>query len=213
MVNGRNGSGPGREARGGFSVHPRLFLFFDKRTGAPRFQIRADAGGKLPLDEAVSLLAMHCLVRGQKPSDYDVMVAAGENLLEGLAPRARKLIQATLAIASPLPLSHRQQEVLAGVLQNLSNKEIGAKLRVSERTVKFHVSALLAKFRVASRVELMRTAADLLAAGKLGYDSPVIQFRARETELLQRQKPSAELRRWNASERRAAKSFPGKDSA
>jgi DNA-binding CsgD family transcriptional regulator len=166
-------SQPDREEKSSFSVHPKLFVFRDKKTGAPRFELKADPDGKLPLDEAVTLLAMHCLVHGQKLSDYNVTVAAGENLLDGLGPRVRKLIQATLAIASPLPLSHRQQEVLAAVLQNLSNKEIGAKLNVSERTIKFHVSALLVKFNVTGRVSLARTAADLFAAGRLVRESPV----------------------------------------
>ena len=56
------------------------------------------------------------------------------------------------------PLSPREREVLECVLRNLSNKEIGARLNVSERTVKYHVSALLAKFNVRDRVSLMREA-------------------------------------------------------
>jgi len=36
--------------------------------------------------------------------------------------------------------------VLSGISQDLSNKEIAAKLSLSERTVKFHVSAMLEKF-------------------------------------------------------------------
>jgi hypothetical protein len=71
--------------------------------------------------------------------------------------------------------------------------------------VKFHVSALLRKFEVPSRVSLMRTAVDLLAAGKLDCESPVIQFRARETLRLERSKLDEGLLRLNSSERRAAK--------
>jgi DNA-binding CsgD family transcriptional regulator len=204
-LNGRNISQPVARAEPGFSIHPKLFVFFDKKTGAPRFEIKASPDGRMPVDEAVGLLAMHCMVRGQTPSDYDVMVGAGEDLLDGLAGRARKLIQASMAIASPLSLSHRQQEVLGAVLQNLSNKEIGTKLNISERTVKFHVSALLRKFEVPSRVSLMRTALDLLAAGKLNCESPVTQFRARETLRMERSKLDDGLLRLNASERRAAK--------
>jgi predicted ArsR family transcriptional regulator len=40
----------------------------------------------------------------------------------------------------------------------LANKEIACELNLSERTVKFHVSSLLAKFKVHSRMELMREA-------------------------------------------------------
>jgi len=44
-------------------------------------------------------------------------------------------------------------------MKSLANKEIAANLNLSERTVKFHVSSLLAKFRVrAGRMELVREA-------------------------------------------------------
>lgn len=52
-------------------------------------------------------------------------------------------------------LSRREQQVLDALLQNLSNKEIGSKLNISERTVKFHVSNLLAKFSVERRSDLI----------------------------------------------------------
>jgi two-component system nitrate/nitrite response regulator NarL len=53
-------------------------------------------------------------------------------------------------------LSRRELEVLYGVVRTLANKEIASELNVTERTVKFHVSSLLAKFKVRSRMELMR---------------------------------------------------------
>ena len=43
-------------------------------------------------------------------------------------------------------------------MRSLANKEIAADLNLSERTVKFHVSSLLAKFRVRGRLELLREA-------------------------------------------------------
>jgi DNA-binding NarL/FixJ family response regulator len=60
--------------------------------------------------------------------------------------------------APPVPhtlLSRREQDVLEPLLQNLSNKEIAGKLNISERTVKFHVSNLLAKFSVQRRADLI----------------------------------------------------------
>jgi len=59
---------------------------------------------------------------------------------------------------SPAPeveISRRQREVLDLLLENLSNKEIAAKLFVAERTVKFHVSNLLSKFGVHRRADLI----------------------------------------------------------
>jgi DNA-binding NarL/FixJ family response regulator len=52
-------------------------------------------------------------------------------------------------------LSRREQEVLNSLLENLANKEIGNKLNISERTVKFHVSNLLSKFGVRRRADLI----------------------------------------------------------
>jgi len=52
-------------------------------------------------------------------------------------------------------LSRREHDVLDPLLLNFSNKEIAARLNISERTVKFHVSNLLAKFQVQRRADLI----------------------------------------------------------
>jgi DNA-binding CsgD family transcriptional regulator len=51
-------------------------------------------------------------------------------------------------------LTLREQDVLALVKERLGNKEIAARLFISERTVKFHVSSLLAKFGAENRRSL-----------------------------------------------------------
>ena len=101
---------------------------------------------------------MHCMVRGQSPNDYVVMVQAELDILEGLTEKAEKLLQAGHSVSSPVKLTRREEEVLEGVMRSLANKEIAANLHLSERTVKFHVSSLLAKFRVRGRMELVREA-------------------------------------------------------
>src|SRR4029079_8757302 len=63
------------------------------------------------------------------------------------------------AAGSKVKLSPRQREVLDHVLRDLSNKEIGSRLNVTERTVKFHVSRLLAKFNARDRASLKHEAA------------------------------------------------------
>ena len=55
----------------------------------------------------------------------------------------------------PTAVSPREREVLDALLQNLSNKEIGNRLNIAERTVKFHVSNLLQKFSVNRRADLI----------------------------------------------------------
>lgn len=153
-----------RKPRLQFSPHPggrrapAAFFFYEKRTGVSHFHVAADAHGQLPVDHAAGLLAMHCLVRGQTPEDYVVMVEAEKCLLRGIAEKAENLLRAGRSVPAPVHLSRREQEVLDGILRSQANKEIASALNVSERTVKFHVSSLLAKFKVRGRMELVRAA-------------------------------------------------------
>jgi DNA-binding CsgD family transcriptional regulator len=140
------------------STFGSIYLFYEKSTGTAHFHVEAGPEGELPVDHAAGLLAMHCMVRGQSPNDYLVMVpAVTENLLE-LTDKAQKLLQAGQSVKTNVKLTRREKEVLDGILRSLANKEIASELNLSERTVKFHVSSLLAKFKVHSRMELMREA-------------------------------------------------------
>ena len=141
------------------SASRELFYFYEKNTGVSHFHVEAGADGQFPVEQAAGLLAMHCLVRGQSPKDYVVMVQAAPDSLEGLTEKAEQLLQAGRSVGSSVKLTRREEEVLGGVMRSLANKEIAASLNLSERTVKFHVSSLLAKFRVRGRMELVREAA------------------------------------------------------
>jgi DNA-binding NarL/FixJ family response regulator len=55
------------------------------------------------------------------------------------------------------PLTQRQREILALLWDCKCNKEISAILNITVRTVKFHISALLAAYNVANRVQLINT--------------------------------------------------------
>jgi DNA-binding CsgD family transcriptional regulator len=144
-----------------------LFFFYEKNTGVSHFHIEAAPDGTFPVDQAAGLLAMHCMVRGQSPSDYVVMVQAEHSSIEGLEEKAEKLLQAGHSASSSVKLTRREEEVLGGVIRSLANKEIAASLNLSERTVKFHVSSLLAKFRVRGRMELVREASRHAGASML----------------------------------------------
>lgn len=135
-----------------------VFFFYEKNSGVAHFHIQAGSDGRLPVDHAAGLLAMHCLVRGQTPSDYAVLVQAENNILENLIEKADQLLEAGKSVHGQIRLTRREEEVLAGVSDSLSNKEIASNLNLSERTVKFHVSSLLAKFQVRGRMELVREA-------------------------------------------------------
>jgi two-component system, NarL family, response regulator YdfI len=51
------------------------------------------------------------------------------------------------------PLTPRESEVLQMLASGLGNKEIAAKLKISEHTVKFHVASILGKLGAGSRTE------------------------------------------------------------
>jgi DNA-binding NarL/FixJ family response regulator len=61
--------------------------------------------------------------------------------------------------ADPAGLTAREQEVLALLSEGLPDREISARLFISERTVHHHVSAVLAKIGVSSRTAAAREAA------------------------------------------------------
>ncbi|MDQ2691012.1 MAG: response regulator transcription factor, partial [Chloroflexota bacterium] len=56
--------------------------------------------------------------------------------------------------SSPLDeLTPREREILEGLAAGLSNKEIGEKLFLSEKTVKHYMTNILQKLQVRNRVE------------------------------------------------------------
>jgi len=75
-----------------------------------------------------------------------------------LARRARVRMQPPGAAApapapAPLGLTPREHEVLLLVAEGHTNREIGARLYMSEKTASVHVSRILAKLDVSGRVE------------------------------------------------------------
>lgn len=134
------------------------YLFYEKTTGTARFHVEAGPDGELPVDHAAGLLAMHCMVRGQSPGDYLIMIPAAPENLRELSERAQKLLEAGHCVKAGVRLTAREEEVLGGILRSLTNKEIACELNVSERTIKFHASSLLSKFKVRSRLDLIHEA-------------------------------------------------------
>jgi DNA-binding CsgD family transcriptional regulator len=155
------------------SLLPESFALFDRSSGSVLFRVEADPQGGIPVEKAAGLLAVHCLMRGQAPEDYEVMVIAKQSFLRDVSERAQQLINAGRAIEPRVKISPREQEVLDGIVQSMANKEIASRLHVSERTVKFHVSSLLAKFGVSDRIALSREAVLGRSSGR-GERSPEV---------------------------------------
>src|SRR5258706_12223259 len=64
------------------SFRPESFVLCERSSGAVRFRVQAEPDGGMPVEQVAGLLAMHCLVRGQAPDDFQVMVVAREALLQ-----------------------------------------------------------------------------------------------------------------------------------
>lgn len=60
---------------------------------------------------------------------------------------------------APAALTPRELEVLAMLAEGVGNKQIAARLAISEHTVKFHLASIYAKLRVSTRTEAVMAGA------------------------------------------------------
>jgi DNA-binding CsgD family transcriptional regulator len=154
---------------------PNLFVFCEKKTGVAQFRAASTRDYSCTVERIAGLLAMQCLVRGQNPGDFEIMVPAEGTFVDRLVARAHDLLKEGRAIGCSMSLSERQREVLHSVMDNCANKEIASKLNITVRTVKFHISTLLGKFGVESRTELARRAAGFMRPTILEDTAPTIE--------------------------------------
>ena len=146
--------------------NPTAYCFCDKKTGAIKFTVDADRNGDVPLDRIAGSLAVYCVAHYCSPKDLVLVIRADETFSESVGVRAAALLQSARVGEASVALSLREREVLHAVTNNLGNKEIAFQLSISVRTVKFHVSALLAKFGVSGRAQLYEfSAARMYDAG------------------------------------------------
>lgn len=101
-------------------------------------------GRLLDLDEQISVLgntsALGAILRG-------MTIGEAIETLKGLVP---------LTVRGHLhsSLSERELEVVRLVAEGLSNKEISSRLKLSDKTVKNHISHILAKMNLTARTQV-----------------------------------------------------------
>lgn len=80
----------------------------------------------------------------------------GESIMLRLlgAPLAEPLAAADGRQSWATELTEREREVAKAVAQGESNRDIAAKLGITERTIKAHVGAVLSKLKIKSRLQL-----------------------------------------------------------
>jgi DNA-binding NarL/FixJ family response regulator len=108
------------------------------------------------VEEAIRAGAKGYLLKGAPLDEIDRAIAAvarGESYID---PR----LASRLVTRSPDRLTEREREVLRLVASGQSNKQIAAKLRISERTAKFHVTAILNKLGAENRAQAVAIAAE-----------------------------------------------------
>jgi DNA-binding NarL/FixJ family response regulator len=117
-----------------------------------------------PGSPTVSAQALHAGMRALLPSEIstDQLIAALQAAAAGLVVLHPTEIPAAFPAATPAsqplaelpePLTRREREVLQMLAAGLANKEIAARLNISDHTAKFHVAAILGKLGAATRTE------------------------------------------------------------
>ena len=113
-------------------------------------------------DPASVMVAMRAGAAGflYKDVDPDALMRAVRSVHDGLTVLAPEAARALLraphragAVAGLDALTAREREVLAQIAQGRSNRQIARLLQMSEKTVKTHVSSVLAKLGVADRTQ------------------------------------------------------------
>lgn len=113
---------------------------------------------KKKLSDLVSLFVIR---RDGRLEDYGLQAAAPAQITEEIFREARNMLQMDEDFRYVnVKISPREVDVLRCVQRGMSNKEIANELGKAERTVKFHVSSLLLKFNVNTRVRLVNFSRD-----------------------------------------------------
>jgi two-component system, NarL family, nitrate/nitrite response regulator NarL len=108
-------------------------------------------------DERPSARLLQWGVRAILPRDAEAaqILAAVYAAAAGLVsvPAESQAALASESVAEVEPLTPREMEVLEMLAEGLSNKQVAAKLNMSEHTAKFHVNSILGKLHAGTRTE------------------------------------------------------------
>jgi two-component system NarL family response regulator len=123
-----------------------------------------EAGARGYLLKSAELDGLVAAIRVVATGDVIITPGMATRLLNELKQGARRQSQAPAPVAtmssddSSDALSLREKQVMQLVVQGASNKEIAAKLFISETTVKAHLRTILEKLQVKNRAEAVAKA-------------------------------------------------------
>ena len=128
--------------------------------GAPQVVLMTSAMQRNELRRVLQSGVRAVLPRDVAPAE---LAAAIESVCNGLAVITAEDLETLLPTSSEMPvgdelavgepLTSRETEVLSMMAEGAANKEIATRMKISEHTVKFHVSSILAKLGAATRTE------------------------------------------------------------
>ena len=130
---------------GGVPVSSALVVLTDNSENIPAGVLGSGARAIVPRDATPEeiVAAIQAAAAG--------LVALHPDVFDSMLSR-RRLGQPELDPPGQI-LTPREIEVLRMIAEGLGNKEIASRLRISDHTVKFHISSIFAKLGVSSRTE------------------------------------------------------------
>ena len=131
---------------------------------SPALVVLADDGDAAPLVAAFGAGVRGLLPRDAPPHEIVAAVGAAAAGLVAVTTEIFATMRSSTTVGAPTtagradaareaPLTPRELEVLRMIADGLGNKQIAARLAISEHTVKFHVGSVFAKTRASTRAE------------------------------------------------------------
>jgi two-component system response regulator FixJ len=122
--------------------------------------------GDVPL--AVEAMKMGAIDFLEKPFEEELLLTSVRSALNVLERDHRRELERAEIEGRLAALSHRERDVLEGLVAGQANKQIAFQLGISPRTIEIYRANLMTKMQAASLSELVRMA---IIAGVLGQQS------------------------------------------
>lgn len=130
------------------------------------------------VDRMSFLIAAYSLMHGINIEDFRILVEPIVPVMKAISSRVKSLLEELKGTfdSNFVRITKREKEVLSLVCSGHSNKEIANILFISERTAKFHVSSILAKYDVTDRQRLVSKVLGNLKSIELLEDTMAVRI-------------------------------------
>lgn len=110
---------------------------------------------------ALSVMAMKAGAMDfiEKPFSNEVLLSNVRQAFRRLESQQKELRRKTAILESYKTLTPREQEILAFIVEGISNKDLAERLQISNRTIEVHRSRIMRKMQAENLPDLVRMAA------------------------------------------------------